>query len=548
MLAAVGVSAALILCAAWIGRNLWFFSDDWNIYADYHSGNLLEPFNGHLSLVPAGLYQMAFHTVGVDSYVPYRILGLVALGVLAFQAWRFAGRQMGPWVAVVAVAAVLWNSAGVTNVMFPFLMNFSLPIAALLAIWWHLDALEQQPGHRASLVAIGLWTALALATSGLGVVLVGAVIVELLLRRARPATWLALALPSLAWFAWWLGHREANEISTDIGQVVPYLLRMLWAGTTAVAAGWKPGGLLLAGLLVAVVVAATVHRRRLDARVGSALTAAFAFAALTALTRQDTIPPIPPDELRYGWTIGAFFVFAALAAGCALLRTEDDQPGLQVRTGATLGGATVATVVLVIGAAVLVDDMGDWSDTVEVAAPGLRSNIYAAEAAGADRLDPGTVIRPLSFVPVTAGAYLDAVASVGSPLAGATDSDIGGRTDQRTAADELFFGAVELDLAVVDTVVAAERDCGAEMTALPGSTVLVEAAPATGGRAIEDQVVALSRFGEEPVVELVVGAQVVAHTLVLPEDAPVGTEVVVPYRLKGSDGVRVCVDARPPGP
>ncbi|MCC6185411.1 MAG: hypothetical protein IT194_12200, partial [Microthrixaceae bacterium] len=57
--------AALLVLAAVMGRRLWFFSDDWNIYADYHTGNLLEPFNGHLSLVPAGLYQLLFHTVGV---------------------------------------------------------------------------------------------------------------------------------------------------------------------------------------------------------------------------------------------------------------------------------------------------------------------------------------------------------------------------------------------------------------------------------------------------------------------------------------------------
>ena len=394
----VGVVAALLTTAAVIGHRLWFFSDDWNIYADYHSGNLLEPFNGHLSLVPAGLYQALFRTLGVGSYLPYRLLGIAALAVLAFQVARYSRHRVGAWTAAIAVGAVLWNSSGTTNVMFPFLMNFSLPIAALLAMWWHLDALgspgvrgpgDQQPGSPSRpghLLALGAWAALALATSGLGVVAVAAVVLEMFMRRTPWRTWVAIAVPSLAWFLWWVTNRDANEVSTELAQVLPYLMRMLWAGTTSLAAGWAPGGLVLAAGLVALVVASTAVERRVEPRVASALGAALAFAGLTALTRQDTVPPIAPDELRYGWTIGAYFVLAAVAAGATLRTRFDSLPGM---LRATAGLVSVA--VLAAGAVVLVRDMASWSDTVAGAAPGLRSNIYAAEAAGTGRLDPEAV-------------------------------------------------------------------------------------------------------------------------------------------------------------
>lgn len=555
----VGVAGVLLATAALIGRRLWFFSDDWNIYADYHSGNLLEPFNGHLSVVPAGLYQALFHGVGVGSYLPYRLLGLAALAVLAFQVARYSGRRVGPWAAAIAVAAVMWNSAGTTNVMFPFLMNFSLPIAALLAIWWHLDALgvgressgesaiHAPPSGTAHLVAIGLWAALALATSGLGVVAVAAVALEMAMRRAPWRAWLAIVLPSLVWFAWWISHREANEVSTDFGQVIAYFLRMLWAGTTSIAAGWAPGGLLLAAALVALVVASVVAERRLDPRAASALAAAVVFAGLTALTRQDTVPPIAPDELRYGWTIGAYFVLAAVASA-AVLRTRIDALSTSLKSVAV----TASVAVLAIGAVVLVIDMDSWTDTVTEAAPGLRSNIYAAEAAGAKRLDPDAVIRPLSFVPVQAGAYLDGVADVGSPLAGAGKQQIGGRADQRAAADELFFSAVPLELSV-EPVPAAERECHGIAEVPPGSRVLVQSGVPDGAPLAEapsdgNSTLTVSRFGDEPVVVLDVTESVVAYTLRLPEDAPVGTDVVVPYRLEGSDRVSVCVDAIPQEP
>ena len=98
-LAAVGVVAGLMAAALVLGRRLWFFSDDWNIFAEYHAGNLLEPFNGHLSLVPAGAYQLLFHTQGVGSYLPYRLCGLAALCLLGFEVARFSRPRVGPWGA-----------------------------------------------------------------------------------------------------------------------------------------------------------------------------------------------------------------------------------------------------------------------------------------------------------------------------------------------------------------------------------------------------------------------------------------------------------------
>ena len=449
------------------------------------------------------------------------------------------------------MGAVLWNSFGTTNVMFPFLMNFSLPLAALLAIWWHLDhgGVGEAGGGvpRRRLLAVAAWTVVALATSGLGVVTVAAVLAELLLRRAPWRSWAAVAVPVAAWLVWWLGHRDANDVSTDLGAVASYAVRMLWAGTTSLAAGSKPGGLVLAALLVALGTWATVRSRRVDPRAAGALAASLAFAGLTSLTRQDTVPPIPPDELRYGWTIGACVVLATVAF-LATLRTAPAapvSPGAHAlgpwptRPATLLAGGLVAAV-LAVGGVRLVGDMSDWADLVGGAAPGLRSNLHAVEAAGAERLDPGTIIRPLSFVPVRAGDYLDGVASVGSPLEGSTPAEIGGTPEQRRSAEELFFGAVGLEL-VTAPPLAAERSCGDTGQALPGDTVLVSLGVAEGELALVEPTVEVSRYAAEPAVALAVERVGVAHTLVLPEDARVGTDAAVPYQVRGVGGVTVCV-------
>jgi hypothetical protein len=526
---AAGVVGLLLGVALAVGGRLWFFSDDWNILADYHDGGLMEPFNGHLSALPAGIYQGLFHTVGLESYLPYRLCGLLALGVLGFQVARCAIGRVPPVVAVLAVAAVMWNSFGATNVLFPFLMNFSIPIAAMVAIWWHLD--HDRRGHD---VAAGIWLAVALATSGLGVMTLAAVAVELALRRAPLHRWAVFAPATLAWLWWWLLHRGANEISGDLLAVAEYALRMLWGGTTALAAGNRAGGLVVA-VAFAVLTVVALRRGSFGARPVGALAAAAAFVGLTAVTRLDVVPAIPPDELRYGWTIGAYLVLAAVSMWSPAVTAAPPAPAgpSRPRSLAT-AGAVVVTAVVLLGGWRLVEGMHRWTDQVAGAAPGLRSVLYATEAAGADRVDP-EVVLPLSYVPVTTGAYLDAVADVGSPLEGATAAVIGGRGDQRDFAEDLFFDSVELRIESPPTTEEPDRSrCARDLSAEPGEAVSVlPAVEASPGDAELD----VARFAERPARRL--GDEGLARwVLVLPEDAPVGTDAVVPYVLR-TDGTHL---------
>src|SRR5215467_1900822 len=63
---------ALLAWAAWCGRGVWFFIDEWKVITRYHNGDWLEPFNGHLSLVPIATYRILLATVGYN-FAPYRV-------------------------------------------------------------------------------------------------------------------------------------------------------------------------------------------------------------------------------------------------------------------------------------------------------------------------------------------------------------------------------------------------------------------------------------------------------------------------------------------
>lgn len=516
--------AALVGLAAGLGRRLWFFSDDWNILAEYHDGGLLEPFNGHLSLLPAGAYQLVARTLGTGSYLPYRLLGLAALAVLGFQliralSERLAWSAVGSWYVALAVSAVMWNPSGVTNVMFPFLMNFSIPIAALLAIWWHLDR-----GRLRNDVAASVWLAAALATSGLGVMTLGAVVVELVLSRASWRRWLVLSPGPVLWAIWFLSNRGSSAWSTDLAEVLSYAGRMLLGATTSLAAGWEPGGVVLAVAMVGVVTLGASRWHSLDARAIAALAAPIGFALSTALTRLDIVPAIPPDELRYSWSIAAYLVVAAVV----LWRPDE---WVRSHRPTALGASALAAVVVVIGAVQLVDDMGEWADTVAAARPGLTAVLRATEAIGAERIDPDRVL-PLSYVPVTAGGYLDAVDAVGSPVDGAP---VTVAAENGVNADVLLVE--QLDVALRP----AEGDC-----AVPGASTTIGTGPfevAAGAELrIRDVPVGspesgLSRFSAQdaavalawPAPPADLGPEGVV--LELPGDVEGSTSATLPYRL-----------------
>ena len=517
------VVGALLLAVAWIGRHLWFFSDDWNIYADYHSGNLLEPFNGHLS---AGARR---HLPGS---VPHRRRRLLRArtGSAAWWPWEFSASRWRRWTAgrlaamaaVLVVAAVLWNSFGTTNVMFPFLMNFSMPDRRSGG-----DLVAPGP-HRGTEVRAGprrgdcgtschfTWLALALATSGLGVMTArggrgGA-------RRgdARPCGGGRRSRPrSLLWMLWWVGHRGANEIITDPGAVVAYFVRMLWAGTTAVAAGstgsaawcWRPcssrswctaraPAAPSAPRAVAAMAAARWLRRahRTHARRPRATHPAGRTALRLDHRRVpgagggcDVAVPDPQHTSTASRAVPLRRVPPARSSVGPSVTVATCRPGGRAwsrwsRPGARPRGVAVGRRHGGLGRRCGCSGSGSAQRTVRhrgrrCGAGGTRHRVYRC---------------PTSRSPL--GGYLDAVADVGSPLQGATLAEIGGRPDQREAADAVFFGSVELSIesppAGESLTADGRAGCGRSLDAMPGDSVLVlpadlarqAAAPTRGGR------------------------------------------------------------------
>jgi hypothetical protein len=345
--------------------------------------------------------------------------------------------------------------------MFPFLMNSSLPIAALAAIWWHLDRAGVTTGEgaeRRSPLRDELWASwwliVALATSGLGLMVAVAVGVELLWTRPPLRRWAVLAPGPALWLAWYAAYGVDSPPSGGVRSVVSYAARMLLGGFASLVGGTRWLGVpLIVGF--GALIAASIMKGTFGARALASLAAPVAFAVLTAVSRIGVVPAIPPDELRYQWTIGAFLVVAAvelLRAPTADERGRTADHGFEGSPLISIIGRLAIAIAVLANGALLVDSIGDWTDSVEAAVPGVRDNLWVAEAAARDRTLDRDRQLPVSYVKVTTGQYADAVDELGSPLDGLDPADYGGTPDARRAADQAFVDDFGIDLDVVGPV------------------------------------------------------------------------------------------------
>ncbi len=483
--ALLGVGLVGMVVLAWTtGRHLWFYSDDWNILTGYHQGRLLEPFNGHLSLLPVLVFRGVAEVFGLGSYQPFRVVGMACYLFLGVTVFIYSRRRVGQVGGALVALLVLFNASAVTNVAFPFLLNFSLPLAAMVWMWWFLD---REPLKDE--VAASAWLGVALASSGIGLLAMAAAGVELLWTRARLRRWLVMAPPVLLYVAWYAGfHAPVAKGKGGPGAVLEYAARMVLGGFASLVGNWKPGGVVLAvGFLVLLGLGA-FRWKTFDGRVAGGLAAVATFSLLTAWTRIGIFPKIPPDEARYCWTVGAVLLLTSVQL---LRNVKVPRPWSLVAAG-----ALVAT--LVVNTYVLGQRLTTWDHQVRDAVTGVRTNLHTVEALGSKV--PSDEVLPLSFIPVTAGDYLSMVRHFGSPVASfdpATDP-LGSR-DLRNRADELVVrvGGVALGPAAAQCVRALVYP-----PPEPVQQVVVPRGPATlGVCGFESGTeVRVSRFGDGQVV------------------------------------------------
>lgn len=446
----------LIAYALWAGRGVWFFIDEWNIITHYNNGHWLQPFNGHLSIVPIAIYRGLLATVGYD-FVWNRVVAVLCYAAAAVAMYVFARRRVHSIVAAIAALGVAWSSQAQLMILFPFLLNFSVPVAATIFIWVLLDR------DRASAdVGASALMALALATSAVGLLAPMTVGADLLVRRERRLRrWLTFLPPVALWVAWYAVDGRRSGAGGTVASVTSFASKELMYVFAGLCGGWVPGGVVLLIATVALVVVSIWRWKTFDHRAVAIAITLVGFVVLTAAGRNDVsstfhVPAIPPDSDRYVWVGGALVI--GLVVQC--LR------GRRIPTIAALA----ALGLLAGNAVVLAGRLHDYRATPVSNVKYVRTYLAAIDALG-DRADPSRTL-PLGILPVSTSAYLRLARHYG-PAPGHPRLDQLGPESARLVADTWLVH--DLDVRLSPTTIPPTVNCVAANDASAADGVAVRA-------------------------------------------------------------------------
>jgi hypothetical protein len=318
------VAALLILFV--IGRDRWFFGDEWSFLAQRNGGDLGDLFRSHgehWTTIPVIAYRVLWNAFGLRTYMPYQAVVVVAHVATAFLlrvVMRRAG--VGSWTATIVAAGFLLFGPGQENILWAFQISFVGAIMfglVQLILSDHVGPIDRRD-------VMGLVAGAAgLMCSGVALPMIAAVGLAAIARRGwKPAAFHVLPLAGM--YALW------NVITSPEGIPNPYgrsphpdeILTFVWSGVRGVFVAI--GGFALIGfVIVAVVVAGTVlawgadrPRRRMIAP-GALVVGGLIFLVGTSITRW-YVTSAADSQSRYIYTLTALLLPALAVAVDALIR------------------------------------------------------------------------------------------------------------------------------------------------------------------------------------------------------------------------------------
>jgi hypothetical protein len=290
---AMAASAALVL---WLQRDLVYASDSsaWIQTAGLGNvGDLVEPRQGHLMVLPFAVFKASLELTGIDP-LPLRLLGVAAYCAVGGLMWVYARQRVGPLLALAPAVILLFLGSSWNVYLEPMLgLQLTLAIGCGLAALLMLER-EDRSGDIGACILLCL--ALASFSSALAF-LAGAAISIALSARRKQRAWIVL-VPLLLYGAWRVWALKYGETELEAGNAL--ILPGYFADSVA-------------------VVAVSLFGR-------TALVAPGQWAALD-------LGGFDFDRLAYGAVYAAFILLAAVLAVRALLRRGPLPRGLWVAAG-----------------------------------------------------------------------------------------------------------------------------------------------------------------------------------------------------------------------
>jgi hypothetical protein len=436
---ALAMVAAAVLLAYW-SRGQWFSSDDLGYairIATQPFGHALlhPPPNKYLIAFPLLLYKALFETFGLDTYVPYRITGILLVLLSAGMLFELLRRYLPDRFAIPPMLLMLFFGAGWEVVATPIRIPSQLALAAGLGM---MLALERRD-RRGDLVAMVL-LAVSLASHPIGISFTAVAAVMILLRswNGWQRLWVA-AVPGALFAAWWIFLRAPDLpsfVPNRASDVFPFV-RQSWAALTAAVSGLfgvldqpayqqVPAQIAAVALLALLAVGIAFSWRRLPPTFWAALVGLVVLMATTRLSPAGFFRH--PDESRYLYP-EAFFLLIGLGVLAGTLKLPN-------------WAMWVASAVLLISLWPNIDRLHDGGRSFSGFSGQYRVEWSAAEIA---RPSVQPAFKP-DQISADADEYLAAVRAFG-PGGYSPDAIANRSEDLRTVADSNLATALGLTLA-----------------------------------------------------------------------------------------------------
>ena len=324
----------------------FYYADDWRLITQAQSlGGLFKPYNDHFSFIILATYRLLFELFGFG-YTAARVVGFAALFAVPLAYFFTTRRQFGAPLAALLALPLVWYGRYIQ--LFPGAFNHYL---ALLGGVVCAAALNRDRGADWVLAA-GL--VFALSSAGGGVAVAAACVVHNICTRPHVRRWLAIAIPSLLWFTWWLieqrrlkspgpyhlsasqtvrfmrdlGYAPFSDVALGASVVAVILLCAYIAyGVWRVSKGLRPGANFLAWSVAVLVWGYGVANQRgllADPTVFRYRYVALGFALLAVVPRRPMAWPAHfPIATDRRWLLAAALVLLLIGSARALSVRDD---------------------------------------------------------------------------------------------------------------------------------------------------------------------------------------------------------------------------------
>ncbi|HEY5698821.1 MAG TPA: hypothetical protein VIT01_15055 [Acidimicrobiales bacterium] len=308
------VAMAAVAVTAYMARDMWFTSDEWEYLANrtaFDLGDLTRPVGGHWTTWSVLLLRGLYKTFGVDFWPWFYIPRLIGHTVLVTFIWRVMRRRgADPLVGIFAYAILL--VLGASGYQRALQVGNWAVYAALIICALVISRRPAKPTtNDRVIVAVALM--IAVLGNGYAVAVIGGIILTLLVAR-RLVAWIPSLIPAvLAYGIWWLNYRDDIKPKPELKP--SKVLDIPWGAfrvvRTAVEAAtgfptWL-AAIAVLGLLAWIVLLAV--RRKFDL-FDWIILATLAIGLCLLVVQRISIDDEAATRLRYGYSVSIMLAVA----------------------------------------------------------------------------------------------------------------------------------------------------------------------------------------------------------------------------------------------